>query len=93
MEYFNGGEFSDEIVPEEDPFVRVLKGEIPVVFWTHQADQISSVLQLLKTFKIPKPVIAGASEIYLVSWPGTYYITTLVVIIESILRSRIRSDN
>ncbi len=66
MEYFNGGDFSDEIVPDEDPFVRVLKGEIPVVFWTHQADQISSVLQLVKTFKIPKPIIAGASEIHLV---------------------------
>jgi imidazolonepropionase-like amidohydrolase len=67
MEYFNGGDFSDEIVPEVDPFVRVLKGEIPVVFWTHQADQISSVLQLVRTFKIPKPILAGASEIHLVA--------------------------
>jgi len=66
LEYFNGGDFSDEIVLDEDPFMRVLKGEIPVVFWTHQADQISSVLQLVKTFKIPRPIIAGASEIHLV---------------------------
>jgi hypothetical protein len=76
MEYFNGGDFSDEIVPEVDPFVRVLKGEIPVVFWTHQADQISSVLQLVRTFKIPKPILAGASEIHLVSLLDTYNIVT-----------------
>jgi hypothetical protein len=66
MEYFNGGDFSEEIVPEDDPFLRVLKGEIPVVFWAHQADHIGSVLQLIRTFKIPKPIIAGGSEIHLV---------------------------